>query len=107
MPGGTLPFWPRYLDRSEAALYVGVSGDTFMAEVNAGTWPPGRPRGGKGGKLTWDRVLLDRAADAHSGIGDSGKMPDILADAAATAVEARINGQAERQRDQHRHPEKA
>jgi hypothetical protein len=47
-----LPFWPLYLSRDEAARYVGVSGDVFAMEVASGMWPPGRPRGGKGGRLT-------------------------------------------------------
>jgi hypothetical protein len=65
-----LPFLPRYLGRPHAALYVGVSVDVFDDEVRAGLWPAPRRRGGKGGKLTWDRILLDRAADRDSGLLD-------------------------------------
>ncbi|NHN83633.1 DNA-binding protein [Acetobacter musti] len=63
------PFWPRYLSRQEAARYLGVSASVFSQEVGQGWWPMPRLRGGKGGKLTWDRLLLDRYADQHSGIG--------------------------------------
>jgi hypothetical protein len=65
-----LPFWPRYLSREQAAVYVGVSADTFDQEVVAGLWPGPRRRGGKGGRLTWDRCMLDAAADRDSGLGD-------------------------------------
>jgi hypothetical protein len=47
---------------------VGVSVDVFDDEVSAGLWPQPRRRGGKGGRLTWDRVLLDATADRDSGI---------------------------------------
>ena len=57
------PFWPRYLTREHAALYVGVSTDTFDDEVRDGIWPSPRRRGGRGGRLTWDRAALDAAAD--------------------------------------------
>lgn len=64
-----LPFWPRYLTKELAALYLGVSISTFDDEVKLGWWPPARPRGGRGGRLTWDRNLLDLYADQASGIG--------------------------------------
>jgi len=66
-----LPFWPRYLSRDEAARYVGVSADVFDVEVDCGDWPKARRRGGKGGRLTWDREALDAAADRDSGIGQA------------------------------------
>jgi hypothetical protein len=65
-----LPFWPRYLSRDEAARYVGVSAEMFDEEVAGGHWPGPRRRGRAGGRLTWDRLLLDAAADRDSGIGD-------------------------------------
>lgn len=68
-PLSELPFWPRYLSREESARYVGVSPDVFDGEVDAGHWPQARRRGGKGGRLTWDRLSLDAAADRDSGIG--------------------------------------
>ncbi|GBR39774.1 hypothetical protein AA101099_1811 [Neoasaia chiangmaiensis NBRC 101099] len=64
-----LPFWPRYLSKSLAALYVGVGEGTFDLEVSQGWWPPPRLRGGKGGRLTWDRSLLDAYADRDSALG--------------------------------------
>lgn len=67
-----LPFWPRYLTRVQAALYLGVSVDVFDDEVRHGLWPPPRRRGGKGGRLTWDRMLIDHAADQAAGISHSG-----------------------------------
>ena len=70
-PLADLPFWPRYLSRDEASRYVGVSPDVFDDEVDAGHWPAARRRGGKGGRLTWDRMALDAAADAASGIGQT------------------------------------
>lgn len=62
------PAWPRYLTRESAAVYLGVSTDLFDDEVRQGLWPAPRRRGGRGGKLTWDRLLLDDAADRASGI---------------------------------------
>ena len=59
---------PRYLSREEAAAYVGVSPNVFEAEVRQGYWPPARRRGARDGRLTWDRVLLDLAADRWAGI---------------------------------------
>ena len=102
-----LPFWPRFLSRVEAARYVGVGVDTFAAEVASGLWPAGRPRGGRGGKLTWDRTLLDRAADRQAGIEELRAAAAVLDDAAAAAVERRIDGQTQRQWPQHRHQAKA
>lgn len=64
-----MPFWPRFLSREESAAYVGVSVGLFDDEVSAGKWPPGMRRGKKDGRITWDRVALDRAADHHSGLG--------------------------------------
>lgn len=64
-----IPFWPRHLSRDMAAAYVGVSVDTFDDEVRKGIWPKGRPRGPKGGRLTWDREVLDAISDRDAGIG--------------------------------------
>lgn len=65
-----LPFWPRYLRREDAARYVGVPVATFTREVEAGMWPAPIARGvrapSRGAVLTWDRLALDRAADALS-----------------------------------------
>ncbi len=64
---GELPDWPRYLSLREAAAYLGVSPDLFAREVRLGVWPPARARAAR---LTWDRKLLDRYADANSGLHD-------------------------------------
>jgi hypothetical protein len=68
-----LPGWPRWLSEILAAAYVGLSPGAFRAEVEAGIWPQPR-RGGKGGgRLLWDRDLLDRASDAMSNPSKSAK----------------------------------
>ena len=64
-----LPDWPRLLSRVQSAAYVGVSPGTFDKEVGAGYWPPGERRGGR---ITWDRVLLDQYQDARSGLAAPG-----------------------------------
>lgn len=61
---------PRFLSREEAAEYVGVSPTTFDAEVRAGVWPAAMARGAKGGRLTWDKRLLDARADQIGGLLD-------------------------------------
>ncbi len=61
----SLPFWPRCLSRDQAAAYVGVSPGKFDQEVDAGVWPPGEQRGGR---ILWDRNLIDMAQDKRSGI---------------------------------------
>lgn len=53
---------PVLLTTVEAARYVGVSTDVFVAEVEAGLWPRPLRRGARGGKPTWHRALLDEAA---------------------------------------------
>ncbi len=93
-PLAALPFWPRYLSRDEAARYVGVSPDVFDDEVDGEHWPQARRRGGKGGRLTWDRLALDAAADRDSGIGQ-------LVEPEAPGPNpwrGRSNGEAERKR---------
>ena len=44
LPAGLAPL---YLSREEAAAYVGVSVDTFIAEVREGWWPEPVRRGGR------------------------------------------------------------
>lgn len=105
LPPGLIP---RFLSRAQAAAYLGVSTDTFTAEVAAGTWPQGRPRGDKGGKLTWDRILLDRAADGWGGLLEKETPAAIAEDArSADELERRIYGQAEEKRRQRRHQAQA
>lgn len=53
---------PLLLSREEAAAYLGVSADTFAAEINAGLWPQAIRRGDSGRRLTWYRPALDAAA---------------------------------------------
>jgi hypothetical protein len=80
-----MPYWPRFLSREQAALYLGVSVKVFDAEVEKGMWPPARPRGAKGAKLTWDRVALDRCADGEDQGGDEDAEFERAREAAAAA----------------------
>lgn len=64
----TLPHWPRFLPLAQAAAWAGVSPDVFVQEVKAGIWPPARMRGAKGSLATWDRVLMEAAADKAAGL---------------------------------------
>jgi hypothetical protein len=70
-----LPGWPRYLPEADAARYLGVPVSTFRFEVAAGMWPAPVARGARAGRrgvvLTWDRLLLDGAADALSRLAAS------------------------------------
>ncbi|MBF0305952.1 MAG: hypothetical protein HQL41_09935, partial [Alphaproteobacteria bacterium] len=47
---------------------VGVSVNTFRAEVRAGLWPPPLRRGRR---VIWDRHLIDHAFDQLSRIADA------------------------------------
>lgn len=70
---------PRLLSREEASAYVGLSPNSFDAEVRAGTFPrPVKLR--KVERLLWDRKALDLALDA--------KLPSV-ADLGADGFEAR------------------
>lgn len=68
--------WPRLLSESEAASYVGVSPATFRTERAAGLWP--EPVGRGCGRITYDRVALDRAVDRLSGWQDPALIEDEL-----------------------------
>lgn len=57
---------PRLLNEDAAATYLGRSKTTFRAQQKAGTVPAAIRQGGR---LYWDRVVLDRYVDALSGIG--------------------------------------
>ncbi len=96
-----LPFWPRCLNRAEAARYVGVSVEVFDAEVRAGIWPLGRARGAKGGRLTWDRLALDAAEDQRSGLV-AADAPGTGPDLAAVQWEMRLNGATTQNRPERR-----
>lgn len=64
---------PRGLNREQAAEYVGVGPETFNGLVKKREMPlPHR----LGGRVVWDRVLLDRALDALSGL----ELPENLSD---------------------------
>ncbi len=57
--------WPRLLKTEQAASYVGVGRQKFLDEVEVGIWPSPDLRGKQ---PFWDRVLLDQAQDARSGL---------------------------------------
>lgn len=59
--------WPRGLNADQAAVYVGVSRNKFLAEVAEGLWPKAETRGGR---KIWDRARIDEAWDRHHGDGD-------------------------------------
>lgn len=109
-----LPGWPRCLGREEAASYLGVSVSTFDDEVKAGYWPPAKRRGLKGGRLTWDRLLIDAFEDRRSGLHtqqmgspDSGQVAAMIQ---AAGEEAALNGvlnAAPRNRLKHRQSQAA
>lgn len=54
---------PRLLRQEEAAAYLGVSANTFLAQVERGMWPEALIRDGPRVVL-WDRAQLDKAIDA-------------------------------------------
>lgn len=78
----------RFLTREQAAAYLGVSARTFDAEVASGMWPAALHRGARSTALTWDRHLLDRAADRLSGLVESGATDRAFDAAEAKALEA-------------------
>jgi hypothetical protein len=97
----------RFLTRDQAAAYLGVSARTFDGEVQTGLWPPAMKRGGRGGALTWDRRLLDRAADRLAGLADSAAPGTDLRAAEQAALEATNRGTPAPNRHQHRHTKAA
>ena len=102
-PLSELPFWPRFLSVQEAARYLGVSVDVFSDEVAAGIWPEGFRRGSRGGRVTWDRLLLDGAADHQSGLsagGSSGERMSVSPDLGAQRWETRLNAAITNKRTQ-------
>ena len=90
----TLPGWPRYLSREQAAEYVGVSARLFDEEVEAGWWPAPRRRGAKAGRCTWDRLLIDSYADRASGLAlpPPASPGDVADDMLAEAEKAALRG---------------
>jgi len=121
MPEQSLPrgMEPRYLDRRQAAAYLGVSTTVFDEEVKAGLWPPPHRRGSKGGRHTWDRKLLDRFADQHAcgqvpvaPAASVRQLPGLLPDEAAqnpaeAAAMRGVTNAASRHRPKHRHQKAA
>jgi hypothetical protein len=63
-----LPHWPRFLNLGQAAAYVGVSPNVFLQEVKTRLWPEPMRRGSKLALVTWDKNLLDLAADQRIGV---------------------------------------
>jgi hypothetical protein len=110
MPDQSPTLTPRYLSREQAAAYVGVSATTFSAEVAAGLWPPGRRRGARLHRVTWDIRLLDRYADRASGLeatpAHSADAQTQQHDAEAIALE-RSSYAAPPHRPQNRRPQAA
>lgn len=84
---------PRLLGRRDAQTYLGLGRDTFGALVDAGTLPP--PLKLSRGRRMWDRVALDRAVDALSGIAaDSAPDPEAQALEALRRARSRREGRA-------------
>lgn len=98
-----LPGWPRCLGREQAAEYLSVSVSTFDAEVKAGYWPGPDRRGLKGGRVTWDRALLDATQDRHSQLKMTPAEPeDVPPLHEVDAWKERIDATAQNQRTQGR-----
>lgn len=97
----------RFLSQEQAAAYVGVSVTTFVAEIKAGIWPPAFKRGAKTTGLTWDRMLLDRAADRLAGFINTTSPDAALTAAEQAALEATERGTPAPNRHQHRNAKAA
>jgi hypothetical protein len=72
MPRRNLPAWPRFLATDDAAAYLGVTAQEFLAEVGHNAWPAPQMRAGR---PMWDRAALDLRADAMSALGGGAGMP--------------------------------
>ena len=107
MPDTPPPIQPRFLKCPQAAAYLGVSATTFALEVRAGIWPPAMRRGDKQSALTWDRRLLDRAADRLAGLSAADAPGADIAAAEAAAMEATLRGTPSKDRNKNRHPKAA
>jgi len=97
----------RFLTRSQAAAYLGVSPNTFDYEVRAGIWPPARKRGQRAGALTWDRRALDIAADQYLGIAQAQTSDERPTAAEQAALEATARGPSPTNRHKHRNEKAA
>ncbi len=60
--------WPRGLSLDQAAKYVGVSTNKFLAEIAAGLWPKPETRGGR--KIC-DRQAIDETWDQRQTTGNA------------------------------------
>lgn len=95
----SMPYWPRFLSRDQAAAYVGVSPNVFDAEVVSGVWPRPMKRGERGGHLTWDRSLLDSAADHAAALPKVVERASPIANPdLATEVRNRLRGTSSQRR---------
>ena len=79
MTRARIPFgaWPRGLSEDQAAAYVGVSHNKFVAEVEAGLWPKAERRGGR---KIFDRERIDEAWDRRDQNGADPFMEAINGD---------------------------
>jgi hypothetical protein len=82
----------RFLKRAHAAAYLGVGVTTFDAEIRAAMWPKPMRRGAQTTALTWDRKLLDQAADRLAGLIDADSPGNDLKAAEQAALEAIARG---------------
>lgn len=85
LPEGVLP---RFLSQAQAAAFLGLAPSTFAELVKKRRLPPSVRLGVR--RNLWDRKVLDRFADALSGIGEAA--PTAPADGKAAWLEA-IRGQ--------------
>lgn len=104
----TVAITPRFLNKTQAAAYLGVSLPTFDIEIRNGLWPQPMRRGAKETSLTWDKVMLDAAADRLAGAHHvTPAAENELAAAERAALEASKRGTAKAIRPQHRHSKAA
>lgn len=61
------PGWPLMLSDEQAALYLGLSKETFRQAVAKGVYPAGI-RGHFGKRVLWHRIVLDKAAARIAGL---------------------------------------
>lgn len=75
MSGTSIIGNPRLLRQTDAARYLGVSRNTFLADVDAGMWPGPVIR--RGSIILWDRRQLDAAVDRLAGLAGNAGWDDI------------------------------
>ena len=69
---------PRGLSLEEASAYVGLSPNTFLAEVEEGTFPPCVSLTCQ--RRLWDKAALDKAFDRLSGLRAQREASDPILD---------------------------